>query len=299
LTKSPKRNYILKTLKTLKIKLSERPSPMTVCIAAVCESEQKIVLAADRMFTFPYPTNLEFETEEKKIEELSPNCVALISGNSGYAEEILENSRKKIGGNQSPEINQVIKTVKEVYAALRMIKIDETIISSALATDYAKFLQKGGTLPAYLQVQGQIYQQLFLLSQQYNLGVDIIVAGIDAAGAHISVVHHPGTVISLNKLGYGAIGSGAIHATIYLSSQGQTGGKSLLETLHNIYTAKKVSEVAPGVGQETDIAIVESGRLFRCERPIVEELQKIFSEVTARPSPSYKKLEEIYNEQCK
>jgi len=34
---------------------------MTVCIAAACESGKKIVVAADRMFTFPYPTNLEFE----------------------------------------------------------------------------------------------------------------------------------------------------------------------------------------------------------------------------------------------
>ncbi|MDP2755308.1 MAG: hypothetical protein Q8P40_13095 [Nitrospirota bacterium] len=93
-----------------------------------------------------------------------------------------------------------------------MAKIDETVISASLGVDYAKFLQRGGTLPNYLQVQAQTYQQIFMLSQQFNLTVEIIVAGIDTLGAHISVVIHPGTLISLNKLGYGAIGSGAIHS---------------------------------------------------------------------------------------
>jgi hypothetical protein len=41
---------------------------MTVCIAAICDGGQKIVVAADRMFTFQVPQNLEFQTSKKKIE---------------------------------------------------------------------------------------------------------------------------------------------------------------------------------------------------------------------------------------
>ncbi len=185
---------------------------MTVCIAAVCESGSKIVVAADRMMTYRQPLNLEFETEEQKIEQLGSSCVALVAGPTGYATEILEKSRDKIGGNLSPEIDIVSNIVKNEYAAVLMAKIDETVISASLGVDYAKFLQRGGTLPNYLQVQAQTYQQIFMLSQQFNLTVEIIVAGIDTLGAHISVVIHPGTLISLNKLGYGAIGSGAIHS---------------------------------------------------------------------------------------
>lgn len=41
---------------------------MTVCIAAICDGGQKVVVGADRMFTFQAPQNLEFQTPEKKIE---------------------------------------------------------------------------------------------------------------------------------------------------------------------------------------------------------------------------------------
>jgi hypothetical protein len=105
---------------------------MTVCIAAVCESAKRIVIAADRMLTFPHPTNLEFETEEEKIEGLAPSCVALVSGNSGYATEILENSRNQLSGAVSPQIDRVLNIVKSQYISVRMAKIDDTIISAAL-----------------------------------------------------------------------------------------------------------------------------------------------------------------------
>lgn len=49
---------------------TDRKVSMTVCIAAVCESGSKIVVAADRMMTYRQPLNLEFETEEQKIEQL-------------------------------------------------------------------------------------------------------------------------------------------------------------------------------------------------------------------------------------
>jgi hypothetical protein len=35
---------------------------MTVCIAAICDRGQKVVVAADRMFTFQAPLNIEFQT---------------------------------------------------------------------------------------------------------------------------------------------------------------------------------------------------------------------------------------------
>lgn len=272
---------------------------MTVCIAAVCESAKKIVIAADRMLTFPYPTNLEFETEEEKIETLAPSYIALVSGNSAYGTEILKNSRTQLAGATTPEADRVFNIVKSEYASVRMVKIDDTIISSSLGVDYAKFLGKGGTLPAYLQPQSQVYQQLCMFTQQFNLGVEIIVAGIDKSGAHIWVIIHPGTLISLDKLGYGAIGSGGIHATIHLSLSAQTSRKKLFDTLYNVYMAKKASEAAPGVGQVTDMAIVESEGVFRCTEPILEELGKLYLESTKKLSPTYDTLQGVYNEQHK
>jgi hypothetical protein len=62
---------------------------MTVCIGAVCQGGQSIVVAADRMFTFNAPVSLEFETGEKKIDTISTSCVVLSVGVAPPAKEII------------------------------------------------------------------------------------------------------------------------------------------------------------------------------------------------------------------
>ncbi len=92
---------------------------MTVCIAAICEDGKKIVVAADRMFTAGAPVNLEFETEEQKIESLAPSCVAMMSGNSGYGTEVLIEIRQRLAGSQTPAIADVTKHAESAYKAIR------------------------------------------------------------------------------------------------------------------------------------------------------------------------------------
>lgn len=272
---------------------------MTVCIAAVCEFGKKIVVAADRMLTFPSPINLEFETEEQKVEQLGASCVALISGSTSYATEILGKTRKNLSESPTIEIEKILSAVLNEYVSTRLAKIDEGIIGASLGGDFSRFLQKGGTLPQYLQPQAQIYQQLFLLSSQFNLNTDFLVVGIDSSGAHISVVTHPGTILSLDKLGYGAIGSGGIHATIHLSLSGQTNRKGFIETLYSVYVAKIASQSAPGVGEATDIAVIEKGQVFHCTEPILNAARQLFTELTKKEPPKYDSLKAVYDEQHK
>ena len=209
---------------------------MTICIAAICESGKNVVACADRMFTAPAPLNLEFETEEQKVEQLAPRCPALKSGNSGYGTEVLNAVRQNLRGSQNPTIADVSESLKNQYASIRAHKADETIVLSALGSDFSAFLQKGGTLPSYLQLQPGIYQQLVMAMQQFNMNVEIIVAGIDQSGAHIYRVSHPGTAICLDKLGYDAIGSGGIHALTRLYLGAQTTHRSLIETLYAVWS---------------------------------------------------------------
>jgi hypothetical protein len=55
---------------------------MTVCVGAVCAGGEKVVVAADRMFTFNAPVSLEFETGEKKIEAISTAYTLVTGGNT-------------------------------------------------------------------------------------------------------------------------------------------------------------------------------------------------------------------------
>jgi hypothetical protein len=233
---------------------------MTVCIAAVCDGGRHIVVAADRMFTVSAPVNLEFETAEQKIEDLSPSCVALSAGNSAYAKEIINATVKELAGARNPLIENVAEAIKTSYIQIRANKVREQVILPMLGPDYIRHEQFNVSAPAYLAQQPQIYQQLIMQSANVNIGCDFLVAGIDAGGARVCYVGHPGTLVWLDKLGYGAIGSGAVHATTRLSLGAQTRDTPLASSVMAVYAAKKGSEVAPGVGNATDIAIVYPDR---------------------------------------
>ena len=213
--------------------------------------------------------------------------------------EILDNARKKIGGSPPPRFTQIAEAVKDEYVSLRAVKIDETVLRATLGPDYTRFAQRGVSLPAYLQPQPQVYQQIFMLTQQYNLGVDFLVAGIDDFGGHISVITNPGTSLSLDKLGYGSVGSGGMHAAIHLSLHGQMTHKQLVQTLYDVYAAKKIAEIAPGVGIATDLAIVDSTGVWDCTEPLIKALQETFDESGKKITPKLDKLEKIYSEQHK
>lgn len=273
---------------------------MTICIAAISESGRKVVLCADRMFTAPSPLSLEFETEEQKIEALAPKCAALLSGNSGYGTEVLNGIRKSLGGSQSPTMADVTARVNNEYISARASKVQEAIIIPALGSDFSSFIQRGGTLPNYLQVQPQVYQQLVVTMQQFNMNLEIVVAGIDQSGAHIARITHPGTFVWLDKLGYDAIGSGGIHALTRMHLGGQTSRSGFLDTLYAVYNAKKASEVAPGVGRVTDIAVIDSEKGFSyCQKAVLDVLEKIHLEATKKSTVSLDELGKVYNDQHK
>jgi 20S proteasome alpha/beta subunit len=224
---------------------------MTVCIAAICDCGHKVVVAADRMFTFPAPLNIEFQTPEKKIEQIGTSCVVLSSGNGAYSTEITQAVTRLLNGNPNPPISRAAEILRDAYLQIRSIKVREQVIIAMLGPDYLKFEAMNVSLPQYLQYQPAVFQQAAVQMQMFNLGTDMIVAGVDAEGARVAYVGNPGTLAWLDKLGYAAIGSGGIHATTRLSLGSQTRDSGLAETVYRVYEAKRAAEVAPGVGPET------------------------------------------------
>jgi hypothetical protein len=269
---------------------------MTVCIAAICDSGKAIVVAADRMFTNP-GLMVEFETDEQKIEALSEKCVALSAGNSVFATEILDSVRQRLGGNQKPPVDQVVAFVREEYESIRASKVYDSIIFPMLGADFQKHRAVGTTLPDYLAKQQNAYGMINMNSVQFNLGVDFLIAGLDDIGAHLAHVTNPAVISQLRKLGHAAIGSGGIHALTRLSLAGQNRQRGLQETLADVYTAKRASEVAPGVGNATDIAVIDADRgLWACPQGVIDELEKIHRSMSATLKPDLTALRGKYDE---
>ncbi len=273
---------------------------MTVCIAAICNSGKAIVVAADRMFT-NQGLSVEFETDEKKIEQLGSRCVALASGNSAHATEVFQRVRIRLAGNSHPSGALVTEWVREEYSRVKNRKAFETIAAPMLGMDFERFQAGGMSLPNYLERQGPMYQQLLvMMNQQHNLGLEVLVTGLDESGAYLAHVANPGVLSPLQKLGHFAIGTGGPHAMLRLSLEQHTRHRDLMDTLARVFSAKRGAEVAPGVGKATDIAVIdEHTEIWHCPQPVLDELERVHTGLATPPTRDLTKLSEVYNEQRK
>ena len=60
---------------------------MTICIAALCENREKIIVASDRMITVGQL--IEFEHDVRKFEPLIDNCIVMSAGSTTIQNDII------------------------------------------------------------------------------------------------------------------------------------------------------------------------------------------------------------------
>ena len=113
--------------------------------------------------------------------------------------------------------------------------------------------------------------------------------------AHLYVVAHPGMALPLDTVAASAIGSGGLHASISLTLGKQGSAVNFSQTVYNVYEAKVASEVAPGVGKATDIAVLNHNGVTFIDEDIFSSLALIHQDRPALGSEDVQKL----NDACK
>ena len=257
---------------------------MTVCIGAICEGGKSVVVAADRMMTFGAPMNLQAEGAVRKILPLSDNTVLLFSGSVPDGESLAHGTR---GATKEGAIGarQVADVAARVYQDLKRRRVEDSILRPLLGVEFPQF-QQLVSQSASSQVLGQILGMI----SQHNLGLDAIIAGADDESGHLGIVTHPGTALMMDTVGFCSIGSGGMHASVRLSLGRQSKELSVPETIFNVYEAKRASEVAPGVGKVTDIAVLSSKATKFLDQRVLDVLGKIERE---RPSLEPRDLDSL------
>jgi hypothetical protein len=103
--------------------------------------------------------------------------------------------------------------------------------------------------------------------------------GLDPTGSHIYEVHD-GESGCFDAIGYAAIGAGARYARAHFMMSSQVIFVLCSRTLWATYLAKKRSEVAPGVGEATDIAMLGpqlGGNVYFSKNPaIIKQLESVY-----------------------
>lgn len=264
---------------------------MTICIGTLCEDGHACVVAADRQITVG-GINLEFEHADKKIEDIIDGCVVMSSGEALLASQVIEATRAALGsGNHS--VLAVAEKLRDMYMAAHLKRATNVIL-----------VPRGWTLEDYKErgaahIPAQTY--LNIDNQFFNFGlnaVEFLIAGVDSGGkGHLFRVFYSGIaggdwLNHCDRLGYCTIGSGSSHASISLALEGQHRRLSVPETLYNIYSAKRNSEIAPGVGKATDMLVITQAKVEVVTEARLKKLESI-REKHLKEKPSQKELESI------
>ncbi len=265
---------------------------MTICIAASCDGGKKCVVSADREVT-AQSLSLEFE-HEKKIDVIGQSCVVMASGDSLLADEVSERTRRRVSIEGLSTIQQIAEALADVYLQCHLARAEGVILRPHGWT-WTTYQQEGAQ-----RIPTQVYMQID--SQLWNFGINVaefLVAGVDESGAHIFRVHYEGMpgggwLEWCDRLGYRAIGSGGPHASILLALQGQRRTLPVGETIFNVYSAKKNAEIAPGVGLETDVAVIEAGKIAFLDINAFGKLEGLRKELTAARKVSPEKVKDVY-----
>lgn len=235
---------------------------MTICIAAMAEDGKRIVLAVDRMITANFPIPTEFETDDvPKIYRLGEVSVAMSAGNALNSYEIIEKAKAQIFSQQISRVEQITEVIRRTYQDYRRHLVIERVLEP-----------RGLSLESYYGMQQKlvlgVVQDIESQLTNFNLQVELIVAGCRENECHIFTITHPGVSFLHDALGHVSIGSGAPHVMYYFIGSDYKKGLPVEKVVEIVKEAKKKSEVAPGVGKQTELVVIpeeekhvpESGR---------------------------------------
>lgn len=252
----------------------KRKAPLTVCIAAVCDDGRIVLGASDRMLT---SGDIEFEPSvpagmpSSKILPLGGSLSIMTAGHAGLHAEIYEmlypivQSEAAKHKDRGLPITEALRLYVECYNRAKLQRAASAVLAP-FGLNHAAFLTKQeGMSESFLAGITQA-----MLDFQMPC-IEAIISGVDGPPlqmAHIYVLSNgDGSTIDFrcdDSIGFAAIGIGARHAESQFMLAGHSRFSTFPETLLRLYSAKKKSEIAPGVGKETDIVLAgpDPGRLI-------------------------------------
>ena len=261
----------------------KRKSPLTVCIAAICDGTT-IFGASDRMMT---AGDIEFEPDldklpppaaddplrptrcrNTKIWPLTRSIAALSAGDSGLQCDLFHVLHPKLArllqGSPPPwiPVSVAADLYVEAYDEIRAKYMQSTVFSK-YGLDADSFIARQHEMTP--QFIAGIEDNILRFRHDFfaERGVETIFAGIDDSTGppvpHIVSVYKSlsgDLVVNADGVGFASVGSGSRHAESQFMMAGHSRYSSMPETLLLTYVAKKRSEVAPGVGKGTDMFVL-------------------------------------------
>jgi hypothetical protein len=227
--------------------------PVTVCVACLCnwtyalnDLGRAAVTASDREIT---AGDVEYEPPQYKVSFQGKRALILIAGHYPTHSEALQQTQRTIARSSEGDP----ATIAEIYASsLRAVKFKHAcdIYLAPLGLNSEIFTSKSDISNEFLvsladQVQGYAGHP-----------TEAIVVAADDVATHLYLVDSESKVTCHDDVGFVAIGIGAWHAKSLLMQAKYFSGTNFFMALSLVHAAKKRAEIAPGVGNFTDMFFV-------------------------------------------
>lgn len=251
---------------------------MTVCVATLFHwnygTREKpqlglaAVAASDRMIT---DFDSEYEPEQLNFAFITSRSCILIAGTySIYSEAILETAKQLRGMPEAHPQNIALTYGRAIQAIKRRQAEDIFLAPLGMNTDTFLAQQKDFSDSFVDRLTTQ-------LQEHRGDDVEALVVGSDGETVHLYQVDSRGTARCMNDVGFAAIGIGAWHARSRLMQAGYVNTAGYSAALAATYAAKKIAEIAPGVGKATDMRLIVKNVIEPISADIFEKLESVYS----------------------
>ena len=261
-----------------------RRSPMTVCIAALCNWNYAppgmppdwgvaAVTTTDRMIT---AGDIEYEPNQLKCCYMTPRVLVLIAGDfPTHSEAISMVQRALIGGGPELDVSFIASLYSDALMAVQTREAARKILTP-LGLTLESFTNRQNELGP-----NQVAELTHQLQKFRGPETATIIVGSDDVRSHIYMIDEQGTLSCQNDVGFAAIGLGAWHAKSVFMSNRYVSKADFAYALGVSYTAKKTAEIAPGVGEATDIHYLNRYGWALLAPDIRHELSEAYNEFNA------------------
>jgi len=224
---------------------------VTVCIASLFTwyhtdgtTQLAVLTASDRMIT---AGDIEYEPNQIKMTTFTRRIVGLFAGDFPTHSDAIAITRAALASDPSMNVAQVADTYGAALAKMRRKRAETTILAPLGLTSDAFLSRQHELAPS-------LVSDLSLQLQSYPASdTEALIVGSDDTSGYIYQVDGAGHVNCYNDVNFAAIGIGGWHARSQLMLSQYAIGHGLAEAMVAVYRAKKSAEVAPGVGQRTDM----------------------------------------------
>jgi hypothetical protein len=248
--------------------------PVTISAACICEGErQSMILAiSDRMIT---SGDTEFEPEQPKITEFAPRIVCLFAGHRDFHHMIASATCRTISADGVTAVSEAAELYAANFVALRRKRAEHKHLAPLVLTSETY-------LSRQRELNSDLVSALTARMLDESLGVQAIIAGTDADGAHIWTIGVEGgeicQAVCHDGRAFVAIGAGHRQFETQFMYRGYTAAWGSLNALLLMYSAKRRAEVSPGVGPGTD-AVFVSNRVYPFAQERLESLDRYSREL--------------------